>query len=130
LNTPVPAATTATSVRGRLAEVADGDTEFAIELLTAFMDGAIESLQEMRTAARSPDLPALARAAHKLKGASANLHVEELATLTESLEIRAKAGVASDWPGEVERVADEYARISTDLRELLEEAGWQNARSA
>jgi PAS domain S-box-containing protein len=130
LTTAVPAMTSATSVRHRLAEIAEGDTEFAIELLTTYIDGATETLHEMRAAAEAGDLVALGKAAHKIKGASANLHVEELASLAQDIESRARAGASGDWIAEVEHAAQAFSRLSVSLRELLNESGWRGAQSA
>ena len=54
------------------------------------------ALQELRAAVEHRRRPAmrLGRAAHKLKGASANLHIDDLAALALDLETRAKAGAA------------------------------------
>jgi CheY-like chemotaxis protein/HPt (histidine-containing phosphotransfer) domain-containing protein len=130
LTTAVPAMTSATSIRHRLAEIAEGDTEFAIELLTTYIDGATETLHEMRAAAEAGDLVALGKAAHKIKGASANLHVEELASLAQDIESRARAGASGDWIAEVEHAAQAFSRLSVSLRELLNESGWRGAQSA
>ncbi|MFL6551350.1 MAG: response regulator, partial [Povalibacter sp.] len=89
LNTRTIASSTAISIRRRLNEIADGDAEFAVELLSAFIGGAQEALQEMELAVHSNDLGALGRAAHKLKGASSNLHIEELAARSLAIETRA-----------------------------------------
>ena len=59
---------------------------------------------------------AIGRAAHKLKGAAANLHVNDLATLTFDLETRAKSGQKSDWRAELEKIAAEFARVGEGLR--------------
>ena len=127
---PTQPSTTATSIRSRLNEIADGDAEFAVELLATFIAGAQESLQEIELAVHANDLGALARAAHKLKGASSNLHIEELAARAQAVEARAKANEVADWHHELAQLSDEFARISVTLRELMEESGWQGARSA
>src|SRR5688572_801702 len=121
LTTPVAANSTEQSVRGRIMEVADGDTEFANDLITTFLLGTEETMQELRHAARSGDLQALARGAHKLKGAAANLHVEALAELARNLETRAKAGTGGAWGQEIERITQEFNRVSEALRGLLDE---------
>ncbi len=130
LTMPTQPSTTVTSIRSRLNEIADGDAEFAVELLATFIAGAQESLQEIELAVHANDLGALARAAHKLKGASSNLHIEELAARAQAVEARAKANEVADWHHELAQLSDEFARISVTLRELMEESGWQGARSA
>ncbi|MBB6092498.1 PAS domain S-box-containing protein [Povalibacter uvarum] len=120
LETPAPSGTGEVSMRTRLNEIADGDTEFAAELVTTFMLGAEETVQEMRTAARAGDLQALARAAHKLKGAAGNLHIEELANMAQTMESRAKAGVGGAWGQDIERIAQEFARVCEVLRGMAD----------
>ncbi|HJY40292.1 MAG TPA: Hpt domain-containing protein, partial [Steroidobacteraceae bacterium] len=62
------------------------------------------------------DATAIGRAAHKLKGAAANLHVNTLATLSFELETRAKSGQQSDWRADLEKLAAEFARVCNGLR--------------
>jgi PAS domain S-box-containing protein len=104
------------SVRARLAEIAGDDAEFIAELIGAFLSSGEETLQELHAAVTSGDVAAIARAAHKLKGASANLHVDGLAALTLEIESRAKAGEHSDWRKELEKINKEFARVSEALR--------------
>jgi CheY-like chemotaxis protein/HPt (histidine-containing phosphotransfer) domain-containing protein len=104
------------AVRARLADIAGDDTEFTVELVDAFVMGSEDSLREMRTALTSKDRGALARAAHKLKGASANLHIDHLATLASDVETRAKAGRDEGMTESLESIAAEFARVSQALR--------------
>ncbi|HEX4969875.1 MAG TPA: Hpt domain-containing protein, partial [Steroidobacteraceae bacterium] len=104
------------AVRARLADVAGDDEEFMIELVNAFLSGGEDTVQELRAAVELGDAAAIGRAAHKLKGAAANLHVNNLATLSFELETRAKAGQQSDWRADLERIAAEFARVCTGLR--------------
>ena len=56
----------------RLAEIAGDDAAFMAELVDTFITAGEEILQELRAAALMKDCKAIARTAHKLKGASAN----------------------------------------------------------
>ena len=111
-----PVADTAAAIRARLAEIADGDEEFASELVSAFILGGEETLREMLTAIGASNLDALRRAAHKLKGASANLHIHDLAGLALEVEAQAKAGQAGDWFRGIEKITKEFRRVSETLR--------------
>ena len=104
------------AIRARLADVAGDDEEFIVELVNAFLSGGEETLQELRAAVELGDATAIGRAAHKLKGAAANLHVNTLATLSFELETRAKAGQQSDWRADLEKIAAEFARVGGGLR--------------
>jgi HPt (histidine-containing phosphotransfer) domain-containing protein len=110
----VPSADAA--IRARLADVAGDDEEFIIELVNAFLSGGEDTVQELRAAVELNDAAAIARAAHKLKGAAANLHVNNLATLSFDLERRAKSEQKADWHGDLEKLAAEFARVAANLR--------------
>ena len=104
------------AIRARLADVAGDDEEFIVELVNAFLSGGEETVQELRAAVELGDATAIGRAAHKLKGAAANLHVNVLATLSFDLETRAKSGHKADWRADMEKIAAEFARVSDGLR--------------
>ncbi|MGH8186773.1 MAG: response regulator, partial [Steroidobacteraceae bacterium] len=103
-------------VRARLADIVGDDPEFMAELISTYITGCEETLQELRSAASRNDLPALASAAHKLKGASANLHINSLTQLALDVETRAKAGQSADWKGDVEKIGTELQRMIAVLR--------------
>lgn len=112
------------SVRARLAEIAGDDQQFMIELINAFILSGEETLQELHAAVERGDPDAIGRAAHKLKGASANLHVNGLEALTLDMETRAKAGQAADWRTDLDKIAAEVHRVCEALRaELALEPG-------
>jgi CheY-like chemotaxis protein len=94
-------------LQARLLEITGNDWEFASELLSAFVLCGEEMLTEMRRASQAGDLKALAAACHKLKGASANLRIEQLHTLTAELEVRARAGDSGDREPALERIREE-----------------------
>jgi CheY-like chemotaxis protein len=127
---PAPVATTSptpttssldNAVRSRLQEIAGGDTEFIGELISAFVMGGEEALREMNAAMQSNDRAALGRAAHKLKGASANLHVDALASMAHALEQSAKAGKADDSLQSIARITAEFQHIAEALRGEMDE---------
>ena len=86
------------AIRARLADVSGDDEEFMIELVNAFLSGGEDTVQELRAAVELGDAEAIARAAHKLKGAAANLHVNNLATPGvrpgNAREVRPEGGLA------------------------------------
>jgi CheY-like chemotaxis protein/HPt (histidine-containing phosphotransfer) domain-containing protein len=104
------------AIRARLADVAGDDEEFMIELVNAFLSGGEDTVQELGAAVELADAAAIGRAAHKLKGAAANLHVNNLATLSFDLETRAKSGQKADWRADFEKIAAEFARVGNSLR--------------
>ena len=104
------------AIRARLVDVSGDDEEFMIELVNAFLSGGEDTVQELRAAVELGDAAAVGRAAHKIKGAAANLHVNNLATMCFDLETRAKSGQKADWRADLEKVAAEFSRVSESLR--------------
>lgn len=116
------------ALKARLADIAGDDQEFAAELVSAFVMSGEEAILEMRAAAHRHDLDQLSRAAHKLKGASHNLHVDRLTLLTADVEARAKAGGRNEWSEELKMISAEFERVSEHLRSMLE-SQWQRKAS-
>ncbi|HEY5759532.1 MAG TPA: response regulator [Steroidobacter sp.] len=112
------------SLKARIQEVAGDDEEFATELVSAFIMSGEEAILELRAGAHRQDLDQLARAAHKLKGAAHNLHVNRLGLLTADVETRARAGGRNDWSEELKMISAEFERVSDQLRALLDKK-WQ-----
>jgi HPt (histidine-containing phosphotransfer) domain-containing protein len=66
--------------------VTDGDPAFAQELVNAFISSGEQQLAEIAAALSQGDRAAVAKAAHKLKGACANIHAQVLKSVAERLE--------------------------------------------
>ena len=69
-----------------------GNEELARRLLRKFSGQIEEDLARLRQALAVEDAVETAKAAHKIKGASANLTIEAVRALVESLEEQARAG--------------------------------------
>jgi len=69
----------------------EGDQLFAQELVAAFIASGEQQLDEMAAAVAQNDRAALAKAAHKFKGACANMHAQALKSLAERMEIDSAA---------------------------------------
>jgi PAS domain S-box-containing protein len=113
-------ATADVSVRARLADIAGDDNEFIAELINAFLIGSEDSRAELRAAAAAADTNAIARAAHKIKGAAANLHLEGLAERALGIEERARANESCDWSAALGELEREFERVNAALRGELE----------
>jgi two-component system, sensor histidine kinase and response regulator len=111
----------------RLNEITDGDPEFTRELIATFIASGEQVMQEVRSALGVFDRPALSRAAHKLKGASANIHAEALRDLAFALEMQAPSLDQPRLRELIEQLAAEFARAAEFLRlqtpELAAKAG-------
>ncbi len=96
--------------------VADGDRQFAQELVQLFIDSGDAALRDIRAALDRGDLPAVGRAAHSFKGSSANIRAQSAAAAAARLEEAARAGDA-ERISELERqLRDEALRAREYLR--------------
>jgi HPt (histidine-containing phosphotransfer) domain-containing protein len=80
----------------RLMLTADNDRDFAGELVQLFIESGDSVLQDIRGALERGDMAALGRAAHSLKGSSANMCASLASEAAARLESAARAGVAED----------------------------------
>jgi HPt (histidine-containing phosphotransfer) domain-containing protein len=92
----------------RLNELTDGDPEFTRELVATFIESGEQALDEARAALTVLDRTALSRIAHKLKGASANVHAEPLRNLSHTLEAQASSL-------DQQRLSELLAQLATEL---------------
>jgi PAS domain S-box-containing protein len=103
----------------RLHELTDADVEFTHELAVTFIASGQQVLQEVKEALAAFDRNGLARAAHKLKGASANIHAEPLKELAQTLETQALALDQPRLKELVENMEQEFERAAAFLREQI-----------
>ena len=101
----------------QLNAVVDGDVEFLRELVTAFLSSGETVLDEIRTALQAHDRRALGRAAHKLKGASANIHALVITELASALESQAASVDQAKLKQMVDTLTQEFARTGIFLNQ-------------
>jgi len=101
----------------RLNELTEGDPGFAHELAQTFVASGGQVMQEVHAALAAFDRPALGRAAHKLKGASANVYAEALRALAFSLEAQAANLDRQRLTELIEQLATEFTRAAQFLTE-------------
>jgi two-component system, sensor histidine kinase and response regulator len=68
------------------------DPEMAQEVIDVFVYDAAQSLDELGRAIQAGDAPNCERLAHRLKGSSLNLGIDELGSLARSLEEKSRSG--------------------------------------
>ncbi|KKJ00302.1 Hpt domain-containing protein [Prochlorothrix hollandica] len=73
--------------------LADGDNEFALELLQVFVQDLQSQLPNLQKAIAIENYIKIQESAHYLKGASGNVGAREMHSLMQSLEKQAKAEV-------------------------------------
>lgn len=102
---PTQSACTGPGERGRGAEISNDrilarlevlglleDPEMAQEVIDVFVYDAAQSLDELGRAIQSGDAQGCERLAHRIKGSSLNLGIDELGSLARSLEEKARSG--------------------------------------
>jgi two-component system, sensor histidine kinase and response regulator len=102
---------------GRLNELTDNDPEFAYELSSTFTASGEQVLSEIDTAIGIFDRLALSRAAHKLKGASANIHAQPLSALALQLETQAPHLDQPRLKELIEELRQEFGRAAEFLQQ-------------
>ncbi len=100
----------------RLNELTDGDPEFTQELTATFVASGEQVMAELRAAMEALDRTALSRSAHKLKGASANIHANRLRDLAYELESRAAQMDQGQVKALLAALNDEFRRAGEFLK--------------
>jgi CheY-like chemotaxis protein/HPt (histidine-containing phosphotransfer) domain-containing protein len=99
----------------QLQELAAGDEEFIRSIAESFAKSSSSLLGSMRNSLTSEERRQLARAAHQLKGASANLYAETLRSLCADLEEQAKTLGGTQLEEKINRIAAEIDRTCAAL---------------
>lgn len=94
-----------------LLERVDGDEELIREVLGIFLDDTPKILEDLKTAINGALPEAVAKAAHTLKGASANIAANRLRDQAYQLEMKAKSG-------DLANASDLYAKLEAEFGEL------------
>jgi HPt (histidine-containing phosphotransfer) domain-containing protein len=96
-----------------------GDPDLVVELAQLFVESTQPILVEMREALARGDSAAVARTAHSVKGASANMFVTHLVKAAAALEVAGKAGDLSAMLTLVDDVERHFAEAAAYLRTEL-----------
>ena len=105
----------------RVRSIAAGDAQFVGELLQTYLVSAEQSLAELRAAADGGDRGALARSAHKLKGASGNVGAVRTGQLAARLESLAPAAEPGELARAIEMLEMEAHRVQRFVRTHLQQ---------
>jgi signal transduction histidine kinase/ligand-binding sensor domain-containing protein/CheY-like chemotaxis protein len=100
----------------QLMSVADGDGEFAGQLVELFIGSGDVALAEIRAALGRGDLPAVGRAAHAFKGSSASIRARSVSEVAARLEKAARAGEVGQLSALEEELREEAQRAKEYLR--------------
>src|SRR5207249_3577766 len=89
----------------------EGEPDVLRELIEMFIGDVQRSLASLRDAAARQDAQLLARAAHTLKGSSANMGAKPLSALSLKIEEAARAGSLSGMSALVQELESEMSRV-------------------
>ena len=92
--------------RARLASISEGDREFELELLDAYIDDAGECLSGIETALAAANWQKVGAVAHQLKGASGNIGATCMLELCARLEHEARSQCNNGTVKELYRALD------------------------
>jgi HPt (histidine-containing phosphotransfer) domain-containing protein len=102
----------------RLCETVGDDAEFTRDLVQTYLDNALDTLAEMRSAVQRRDAMRVARLAHSLKGASANMHARVAHEICVELESLAASGGVDEQTRALNRLETEVGRVRAMLESL------------
>lgn len=102
----------------QLREMAGDDAEFFRSIAETFATSSAQLLAQLRAAAAAGDAVALAKAAHALKGASANLYAETLREHSAELERSGAKSSRAELEARLEAMTRESERVCAALHGL------------
>jgi two-component system, sensor histidine kinase and response regulator len=107
----------------QLAELAGEDREFVQSVVLSFEKSMAQLLATMHAAASRGEVQQVARAAHQVKGAAANLHATVLSSLAAEIEANAKAMSQAVMQERLNRLALEIGRATAALQNFAAGGG-------
>jgi HPt (histidine-containing phosphotransfer) domain-containing protein len=102
-----------------LIEASDGDVDFIADIVNDYLTEMKKHISELRTSSATHDIPLLLRAAHTVKGASANVGANRVKEVAARLEMQAKKGIEEGSLAMIEIISQETARV----RDVVEREG-------
>jgi len=119
MSEPLPAAINLQAIDDLRALSPDDGDAFVREVAGIYLEDAPLRLNEIEKSLAAGDAAALARAAHTLKGSSANLGAAPLRALANRLEQLGRRGEIATAAPLVAEAQAEFARVRTELTRLL-----------
>lgn len=93
--------------------------EFLREIAGIFLEDTPQRIAELDQSLAAGDAAKFTRAAHSIKGSSANLGAMALRSVAEKLEHQARTGGLTDVAALVSEIKAEFARAQTELGKLV-----------
>ena len=99
-----------------------GDDSFLRELIQIYLDDSPQRIDEIEECLEKGDAIRLTRAAHSLKGSSANFGATQLRAISEKIEHLGREGAMAQVPAEIPELKAEFGRVKAALEALLSPA--------
>jgi len=115
-----PTATAQQVNADKLLALADNDAAFLKELTEAYLASSQQILGELQNAAHTQDRVALARAAHKLKGASSNMQLDRVRDLCGHLEAHASTLSSEAMQAELQQLQYMLTAVTVELQAVTQ----------
>jgi CheY-like chemotaxis protein len=97
---------------------AEGEADFALEMVSLYLENAPQLMATIQQAITNGNAPVLQRSAHTLKGSSASLGAQRMATLCAGLEKLGREGSVEGGNDQLAEVAQEFARVRAAFQAL------------
>jgi two-component system, sensor histidine kinase and response regulator len=108
------------AVSNRLRSLAEAaDSSLLTEIYEAFLGSAVGYIATLRQGSESGHADDIARAAHSLKGASANIGANTLAHLAHEMEVLGRSASLSGAAELVSQIETEFKRVELEIQPLL-----------
>jgi HPt (histidine-containing phosphotransfer) domain-containing protein len=102
-----------------LRDLNPGDNgEFLREIVGIYIEDTPKRLADLRTSLASGDASSFTRAAHTIKGSSANVGAQVLKGIAERLEITSRRDGLGGVAGQISDCEDEFERVKVELRRI------------
>jgi HPt (histidine-containing phosphotransfer) domain-containing protein len=95
------------------------DVSFLRELIQIYLDDSPKQIADIEQSLAQGDVPRLTRAAHSLKGSSANFGAGPLRALCEKIEQLGRSAALAEIPACLPELKAEYDRVKTALEAHL-----------
>lgn len=105
-----------------LSEMAEGDTEFILELLDTFVETAADLLEGIQAAAADRDTDKAIYAAHTLKGSSRSIGAEPLGNLCQTLEEAARCGDMDSFALMAQNLPETFKLLRREIETVFPQA--------
>jgi two-component system, sensor histidine kinase and response regulator len=106
----------------QLLEMTSNDMEFIRDILGTYQESANGLMMEMRQALNDNNRKALAGAAHKLRGASANIHAQRARDVCAWLEDQAETLPAEQGRAQIDLLGKLLDAVNAEFQMLLQPA--------